>query len=113
MTTSQCDVRFTKAVMCSAIRDVRYVPIADKPSLAANWRSGVVMAKFSNDSASPCHRITRRAVTHHRAPAFSMIDEADDAPLLKLVAIQGNVWCAGHVIACTALHEIQLVRMPE
>ena len=42
-----------------------------------------------------------------------MIDEADDAPLLKLVAIQGNVWCAGHVIACTALHKIRLVRIPE
>jgi hypothetical protein len=28
--------------MWSAIADVCYVPIADKPSLAANWRGGAV-----------------------------------------------------------------------
>ena len=46
------------------------------------------------------------------APLRAMYGEAVVA-LLKLVAIRGDGRRAGHVVACTALHEIGLVRMPE
>ena len=33
--------------------------------------------------------------------------------LAQLVAMQVDVWTAGYVEACAALHEVRLVRMPQ
>ena len=79
------DVRFgSKADTCAAIGHVRFTP-----------ESGHVQC----NSACPLSANTGHLERY--------------STLLKLVAIRGNVWCAGHIIACAALHEIRLVRMPE
>ena len=33
--------------------------------------------------------------------------------LAQLVAMRGDAWTAGYVVACAALHEVRLVRMPQ